>query len=278
MPGFGWADTREEYQPKLGYIDHVRFINDFADALCLDKFHVSGNSMGCINTVNYVTAYPERVLSFALIAGFIGDLVGPEQYVDIKNGKYSANPDYVRPEWDGTEESMRVLMEGIIYKKGVIWPELIAMRNAAGLRQAQSREAWADGNARIAEDPNLAQKISTKNRFDVLTIPGIYMYGKQDVLIPVENGFNQEDVGFSNLQFFYPDECGHQGQSDQPEMFNQTFLEFFKFGKVSKETAEWAGVSDRMPIKPHLVDLEGSVVPENVIALRGELAVGVAAG
>ena len=31
--------------------------------------------MGCSNTVNYVIAHPERILSFALIAGGIGDIV-----------------------------------------------------------------------------------------------------------------------------------------------------------------------------------------------------------
>jgi pimeloyl-ACP methyl ester carboxylesterase len=138
-------------------------------------------------------------------------------------------------------------MEGIIYKQGVIWPELIKMRNDAGLRQKDSFNALAAGRERVAKNPSLLQKTTTKGRFDKLTIPGIYLYGMQDVLIPVENGFAQEDVGLDNLQYFYPDACGHQGQSDQPEMFNQVHLEFFRDGKVSRKTADWAGVSKRRP-------------------------------
>jgi pimeloyl-ACP methyl ester carboxylesterase len=251
----------------------VEFVKDFADALCIDKFHLSGNSMGCNNTVQFTQAFPERILSFALIAGGVGDLVDPAKRVDGKDSKYSANPGYVRPDWNETEESMRVLMEGIIYKKGVIWPELITMRNEAGLRQKESLEARQRAAIDLANDSNYQQKLSTKNRFNKLTVPGIYLYGKQDVLIPVENGFMQEDVGFNNIQFFYPDECGHQGQSDQPEMFNQAFLEFFKYGKVSKETAEWAGVSDRRPVSADHVDLNGNIVPQEVVALKGDLAV-----
>ena len=53
-------------------------------------------------------------------------------------------------------------------------------------------------------------------------------------------------------------------------MFNQAIFEFFKFGKVSKETADWAGVSDRVPVNPNLVDLEGNIVPKDAIALKGE--------
>ena len=67
-----------------------------------------------------------------------------------------------------------------------------------------------------------------------------------DVLLPVQFGFAQEDL-LPAVQFFYPEECGHQGQTDQPEMFNQVFLEFFRDGKVSTKTAGWAGISTRRP-------------------------------
>ena len=57
-----------------------------------------------------------------------------------------------------------------------------------------------------------------------------------------------------NVQFFFPDECGHVGQSDQPEMFAQVFLEFFDSGKVSRKTAEWASISTRRSENPALVE------------------------
>jgi hypothetical protein len=37
-------------------------------------------------------------------------------------------------------------------------------------------------------------------------------------------------------------------------MFNQAFLEFFRDGKVSWKTAEWAGVSRRRAINGKLVE------------------------
>jgi len=254
MPGFGLSDNREEYWPVLGTLSHVQFIHDFADALCLDRFHISGNSMGCLNSVCYVINHPERVISFALIAGGIGDLVDPSKRVNGPDSKYSPNLNYVRPPPAFTEESMRILMEGLSYEAKAIWPELITMSNNAAHYQKESYHAFFDGIERTVNDPNLAQLMSTKGRFDELTIPGIYLYGKQDVVWPVENGFNQEDVGLDNIQFFYPDQCGHQGQTDQLDMFNQVFLEFFRDGKVSRKTADWAGVSDRRPEKPNIVE------------------------
>jgi hypothetical protein len=72
----------------------------------------------------------------------------------------------------------------------------------------------------------------------------------------VENGFGIEHY-LPDVQFFYPDECGHQGQTDQPEMFNQVFLEFFRDGRVARKTADWAGVSGRRPESASLVEQPG---------------------
>jgi pimeloyl-ACP methyl ester carboxylesterase len=253
QPGFGWSDTRSEYirrNPK----DHVDFIKMFADALCLDKFFISGNSMGCSTSVNVVVAHPDRVLGVAFIAGGLGDVVDPAKRVVGKDSKFSANPGYVSPGFDGTEQSMQVLMEGIIYKPSAIWPELVTMRVKAAHRQREGRVAAglpATGNLPV--DENVTTGLSTNGRIQNLKTPMIYMYGLADVLIPVENGFQQEDA-CENIQFFYPDHCGHQGQTDQPDMFNQAFLEFFRDGKVSWKTAQWAGVSRRRAINPKFVE------------------------
>ena len=77
-----------------------------------------------------------------------------------------------------------------------------------------------------------------------------------DVLGPVENAHLQEDR-LPNVQFLYPDECGHQGQTDQPELFNQVFTEFFSSGSLTRPTAAQAGISTRRPELSNIVR-EGS--------------------
>jgi len=254
QPGYGWADTRPEYRPTKGLKSYVEFINDFANALGLDKFHLAGNSMGCGHTVQYVVNHPERIISFAMIAsGGLSDLLEGQTLVPRKEGKFTPNPNYEGVAWDGTEESMRQLMEGIIYKAEAVWPELITMRNQAALRQKESQEARRVSLEALGKDPNYKQWASIKTRLPQITIPAIYLYGQQDVLSPVENAYKQEDM-LPNIQVFYPDQCGHQGQTDQPEMFNQVFLEFFRDGKVSRKTADWANVSKRRAENPNLVE------------------------
>lgn len=246
MPGYGLSDAAPEHRPK-GLHTQVDFIHEFVTVLGLDTFHLAGNSMGCMNSVNYLVAHPEKVDSFILIAGDIGDITeGLERPVGA-----------VAPSYDGTPEGMRALMDSIIYRPEAVSDDLVEMRVRASRRHAEgAAEYFAAMMAyvhRSITDPNIAARLSTKGRLDKLTIPGLYLYGQNDVLIPVEWGHQQEKL-LPNVQFFYPAECGHQGQTDQPDLFNQVFLEFFRDGKVSRRTADAAGISKDRAELAHLVE------------------------
>ncbi len=247
QPGFGLSDPRKEYWPVNGVNSHVQFVKDFADALCLDRFHLSGNSMGCATASQFILDHPERVTSFVLIAGVIANLLGDRRVVSHETF----------PAYDGTGDSIRRHIEKVAYRKGPLPDGLIEMRSKSAHIQEKSFAALQAARKRITEDPNIAQKNSGNGRFDRFTIPGIYLHGKQDNLVPVENGSIQEDA-LPNIQFFYPNEASHLGHIDQPEMFNQVFLEFFRDGQVSRSTAEWAGVSTR---RPEIVSLVEQAAP-----------------
>jgi pimeloyl-ACP methyl ester carboxylesterase len=246
MPGYGLSDTAPEYRPK-GLHTQVEFIHEFVTALCLDEFHIAGNSMGCMNSVNYIVAHPSKILSFALIAGDFGDLTAP-----LKRPAGSFRPDY-----DGSRESMRENLRAIIHKSEAISEDLVDMRQGAAQRHREGAAAYFAAMMEYVDntisDPNIAAQLSTKGRFDKLTIPGVYLYGQDDVLCPVEWGYEQEKH-LPNVQCFYPADCGHQGQTDQPEIFNQLFLEFFRDGKVARRTADAAGVSKHRAEIPSLVE------------------------
>jgi 2-hydroxy-6-oxonona-2,4-dienedioate hydrolase len=247
LPSFGLTeDPAGAYRP--GQVGHLEFLHDFVRAICLDRFHVAGNSMGCVNAVNYVVGHPDRVRSFVLIAGLIGDLAPRDRLIEMAPPKPSGAP---RPAFDGTAESMRRMLAGIVNSPDKLPDDLVAMRTHAANRQ---QAAWARHSAATyALDESDAACLRTAGRLDRLTVPGIYLYGRDDTSYPVSWGFAQEDV-LPNVQFFYPERCGHQGQTDRPELFNTVMLEFFRNGRVSRQTAEMAGVSDRRPVLEHLVE------------------------
>ena len=75
------------------------------------------------------------------------------------------------------------------------------------------------------------------------------------MLNPVQNAYLQEDLT-PWIQYFYPEKCGHQGQTDQPDVFNHVFLDFFRTNRVSRAAADAAGVSKRRPELAHYVEAE----------------------
>lgn len=244
-PGFGLADPREEHWPVRGHMSWVGYLRDFADAIRLETFALGGNSQGAQSAAYFAVHYPERVEKLLLIASS-----GWNTALGLDPQKLK--PGIPFPRWEGTRESMREVMTTIIHGDAAIPDQVLDIRTADAIRQSGAYAAAAQWNRASAKDPNLAQLVRLKGRLDELTIPAIYLYGRQDVLSPVENAYLQEDV-LTNVQFFYPNDCGHQGQTDQPEMFNRVFSEFLRDGIVSASTAEWAGVSERRPILPSVM-------------------------
>jgi pimeloyl-ACP methyl ester carboxylesterase len=243
-PGYGHADPRPEYAPVNGWKSHAEFVGRFADALCLDKFYIGGNSQGAHNAMYYMVNNPERIIAAALIAtAGLPAMVGVDPAKLVPGG-------FSYPPFDGTKDSMLTLMTSIIYRKDAVSDDLLEMRTRSGRIQEASLAAFRAGMA--SKDPNLATWTNISQRLPKLTMPIIYLQGLQDVTVKMENAYQAEPY-LPSWQFFYVDECGHQGQTDQPELFNQVFLEFFRDGKVSRATADKAGVSKNRAENPALV-------------------------
>ena len=245
-PGFGLSDTRQEYWPVRGFASWAQFVKDFVDALCLDQFFLSGNSNGAQTAVYFAVNNPERVIRMPLIgtAGFTAAMgVDPSKmHTTIR-----------LPGYEFTEESMQAMLATVVHKKQSLSPDLLKMRTQHALLQKDSLKAARQFMREHAGDPDYLQQTNLKGRLDKLNIPMIYLFGNQDTFAGVENAYLQEEL-LPNIQFFYVDEAGHQVQTDQAELVNQVFLEFLQNGKVSRKTADKAGVSKRRPEIPSLVE------------------------
>jgi 2-hydroxy-6-oxonona-2,4-dienedioate hydrolase len=244
QPAFGLSDPRPEYRPVHGVYSHVNFLERFAEALCLDEFFLAGNSMGCINTSHYVVRYPHRVKAFVLVAGPVGDVM-PFPTADRITTQLG---------WDGTRETMVRMMSSIVYRKETTTDDILDMRMRAADVHKEGWIAWQKATLLGDVPADIQAALSTKGRLDVLDTPGLCLYGRNDEILPVEDlGYKVEDA-LPNIQFFYPEECGHQGQTDQPELFADVLTEFFDTGRVSRATADRAGVSTRRPEIASLVE------------------------
>ncbi|MGD9715288.1 MAG: alpha/beta fold hydrolase [Thermomicrobiales bacterium] len=258
-PGYGFADSRPEHRSK-SWLDQVKFVDMFADALGIDKFHISGNSMGSQTAIYYMCSHPDRILSSALIAtsgiaGFAG-VPAEEQF------QKQVEP---RPPFNGTAASMFALLSPIVWRQEGLTEDVLEMRTRSANLQKEARiltSTPSNVGSGTVSDPNLEQWHDVGKRFPQFNFPIIYLHGIEDSFAAVENAYLAEER-LPNVQFFYPSPCGHQGQTDQPEMFNAVFSEFYRDGKVSWKTAEWVGVSRRRPINPAYVEEPAGGFPKD---------------
>ena len=177
------------------------------------------------------------------------------------------------PVWDGTEESMRDMLTTIVFRTEALSDDLVRMRNESALAQRESLAAASAWNARALTDPGIGQAHRLLGHLDRLTVPIIYLYGRQDVLSPVENAYLQEDL-LPNVQFLYPDQCGHQAQTDQPDLLNAAFAEWFAHGSLTRATPLEVGGDDRRcSIRLARQEFSGPQVPSRGICL-GQKSVG----
>jgi pimeloyl-ACP methyl ester carboxylesterase len=229
-PGFGLCDIRPEHWPTRGVRSQVEFIRDFVEAVCLEEqFFLAGNSQGAQMGASYAVCYPERIKRMVLIAS-------PAFHARLGLGDgMRRTTEGGRGPFDGTEEWMRKTMERIVKKKEAVTDELIKMRTMMANRD---RECYAAGQKVQREelaDPNLFHAVNFKDRLDKITIPTIFLWGKDDVLAPVEMGYELEKA-LPNMKFHFLEDCGHQAQTDRPQLVSQIFIEWFRNGELSAET------------------------------------------
>jgi len=233
-PGFGLADVRDGRRLTNGIHDQVRFIHEFVEAVGLeDQFCITGNSMGATMAAAYAVNYPHRIKNMVLIAS-------ASMYQRLGTPEGTPRPNKARQgsglgPFDGTNAWMRKTMEGIIYAPENIPEDLVTMRTQMGIRdQVAFAEMNAGYNAEIT-DMNRFQEVNFKGRLDKLTIPTIFVWGKDDVLAPVELGYEMEKE-LPNIKFYYPGYCGHQAQTDRPDLLNNMTLEWFRDARLKPET------------------------------------------
>ena len=237
-PGFGLSDLREEYWPHYGTFSWVDFVDDFANAVCLDRFHLSGNSQGASVSAQYIVEHPERVISYAFVASF--SVMAQLGLDDDGKAKERFPAAHSPLPWDGTKETLGKNLYAVAYDKSWVTDDMVEMRFRIAEKQNCSMRVASEFNANVMKYPSYAQRLRLKGRLEQLNIPAIFMWGKDDVVASVKAAYEQAKV-LKNVKFYTPDSCSHVGQNDRPDLFNKVFAEFFKTGKLSPDLETEAG-------------------------------------
>jgi pimeloyl-ACP methyl ester carboxylesterase len=86
LPGFG--DNERDPDADYSMDAQAKWLLAFADALQIDRFHIGGNSMGGFIALKFTLAYPNKILSLALLdnAGVLGETKS-ELQIATENGE-----------------------------------------------------------------------------------------------------------------------------------------------------------------------------------------------
>ncbi|HEY3116578.1 MAG TPA: alpha/beta hydrolase [Chloroflexota bacterium] len=217
----GYGDTDPYFPCVRGVQSRVEQIEDFVDALCLDQICIAGNSQGAWVAAKYALGHPDRVSKLFLVASAtIAQAMGIQT---PETEGMRALRDY-----DGTRESMRRVLEALIWHQEIITDRLIDIRNEAANRPgaAEARRAFQEGMNKFTRDPDLRLNFEMKHSLPRLTIPTAFAWGEEDRFAPATLGRELEKM-LPNIPFHFIPEGGHQVQNDQPQAVARLMIELF---------------------------------------------------
>ncbi len=220
--GFGLTDPSAP--SPYGLQSRVDHLEDFVDALCLDRFALLGNSQGAWVAARYAMLHPEKVEKLVLIGtATISSAMGiPE----LHSPGMAALRGY-----DGTREGMRKLLDSLIVAKHKITDELIDLRYDTACRPGvmDAFRAGTKANRLLQTDPILRLQFDMTTALPALAkvIPTILMWGENDEFALPEVGRKLEKL-LPEVPFHWIAKAGHQVQTDQPQQTADVIVKFLR--------------------------------------------------
>ena len=218
--GYGLTDVNAPVP--YGVHSRVEHLEDFVDALCLDRFSIMGNSQGAWVAAKYAMLHPDRIEKMILVAsGTIVNAMGISRPPTPGMAALAA--------YDGTREKMEDLLKAIVYRHEKITDALVDRRNAAATRPGaleKFKEFGANTRKFQREEP-LNVNFDMKESLPTLTksIPTIFIWGENDEFAPPDAGREIEPL-LPDVKFHWIPQAGHQAQTDQPEIVTEIIREF----------------------------------------------------
>jgi pimeloyl-ACP methyl ester carboxylesterase len=220
----GYGDT-DAYAPvPYGIQSRVDHLENFADALCLDKFSVMGNSQGAWAAARYAILHPDRIDKLILVAS---------QTITSAMAVKTEPTEGMRVllSYDGTREGMRRLLEALIVDNSMITDDLIDGRQVSASRPgaAEARKAFQAGTSRFNSDPALSINFDMRDTLPRLSkvVPTIFIWGEVDNFAPASYGRALEPL-LPDIKFHFVPAAGHQAQNDQPKAVTKIMVDFLK--------------------------------------------------
>lgn len=211
QPGWGESDPLEAAAG-----GHLRAIEEFLDALGIEKVSLIGNSLGGINAIEFAMVHPERV--HRIVTMGTADLTMPHLFspAGFTLGLQEVYRGYV----ERTPEVYRRLVQVMSYGDRFMDDELIAERFAAAMRHEEHLDAFVARANTPREAPEW-----TAARVSAIEHETLLIHGRDDQVVPVEASLRLLAM-IPNSRALIFNQCGHWAELERADEFNRAVADF----------------------------------------------------
>jgi len=198
----------------------IRHVEEFLDALCLDRVCLVGNALGASLALAIANDLAERVPA-AVVMG------GP----GAPHGRESAGLNRLTAIADAySREGIRASLETLCFDTSLISDELVERR----FRLAQLPGAREVFSAFISSpDGGRSMWDRVQGFLPKIAQPVMVLWGKEDGILPVELAHKLAST-LPHARLEIVESCGHWVQIERPEVFNRLVRDFFESQRASK--------------------------------------------
>lgn len=217
LPGFGESSKPADVSdPLKAYADPIRGL---LDQLGIERAHFVGNSMGGGTCFRIALDDPGRVERLVVMGsvGFEPAFIAPEPTEGVAMIiRYYRNP---------TLESMRELLEALVFDRSTVTDELV-----------QQRFEYATSEANIVAGSELSESLGrpeTRRKMDFaadlyqISAPTLLVWGRDDRFVPMDAGLGLLKR-LPDARLHAVSRCGHSVQLEHPEEFAQLVSMFLQ--------------------------------------------------
>ena len=221
MVGFGRSDKQNI---EFTLSSAARFINNFMNAMNIERASLVGNSLGGGIAVQCALQFPHKVERLALVdsAGFGRKVIFPLRLISLPFiGELLTRP---------SRKGMYLYFKPAVYDPTLLTEDFIdlyyELHSLPGAQKSLLGALRSISNIRGVRTEVLRPLMA---RLHTITVPTLIVWGKQDKVLPVKHAYvANEKIFNSKVQIFDP--CGHMPQFEKPEEFNRIVLEFLSGG------------------------------------------------
>jgi len=219
IPGFG--ESSQIQSESYAAENQLKRIDQFTEALKLERFHLAGNSMGGMLAAMYGAKYPQKVITLALLApGGVGSPNPSEVAILLQKG--------TNPLLTGSIEDFDRLIKLCFAKPPFIPSQFKKVLAADAIAHRDfNKKIWDDMVGKLTQEALSSRENLLKPYLPQIEAPVLIIWGDADKILDV-GGASVLEKNLKNYQTIIMKETGHTPMLEKPQETASYYVSYLK--------------------------------------------------